>query len=471
MRYGRSYNPMERRTVALRRKVGNLAQPQSHRAAIRRDVLRLALPAMGEQLLSMMVGIVDTFLVGHLGAAPLAAVGLANQWVFMATTLFASIATGSTALIARFIGAQKPEDADQVLRQSILVGALIGVVATLLGTSLAQHAVMLLGAPADVVGLSTDYLRVVSSILFFSTLMFIGNASLRGAGDTRTPLYVMMVVNVLNVVVAWTAINGPFGLPRLGVVGSALGAATGRFAGGILVIAILLKGRAGIRLRLDHLRPDGDMIRRILRVGLPTGAEQLLFRGGQMFFARILAELGTIAYAANQVAINGWSLSFMPGFGFALAATTLVGQGLGAQDPDTAQERGYSAFRMGAGLMSLVGLTFLLFPTKIVGFFTTEPEVIAVGALPLQVVGLIQPMLAASMIFSGALRGAGDTRFPMVVTATAIWAVRLPLAYLFALVLGGGLLGAWTAMAIDMVLRGVLNFLRFRTGRWKFLQV
>jgi MATE family multidrug resistance protein len=462
---------MDQRAFALRRTLSDWTQPQSAQATIRYDVLRLALPAIGEQLLSMMVGIVDTFLVGHLGAASLAAVGLANQWIFMATTLFGAIATGSTALIARFIGARNPEDADQVLRQSMLIGALIGAFAMAMGLGLAQPAVRLLGAQEDVIGLGTDYLRVVSSILFFSTLMFIGNPSLRGAGDTRTPLYVMLVVNVLNVVVAWTAINGPFGLPKLGVVGSALGAATGRFVGGVLVIAILFRGRAGIRLRLNNLRPDGDMIRRILHVGMPTGLEQMLFRIGQMFFARILAELGMVAYAANQVAINGWSLSFMPGFGFALAATTLVGQSLGAEDPGTAQERGYTAYRIGAGVMTAMGLAFVLFPAQIVGFFTNEPEVVALGTMPLRVVGIIQPLLAASMIFSGALRGAGDTRFPMFVTGGGIWLLRLPLAYLFALVLGGGLAGAWTAMALDMALRGALNFLRFRAGRWKTLQV
>jgi MATE family multidrug resistance protein len=426
---------------------------------------------MGEQLLNMLVGIVDTFLVGHLGAAPLAAVGLANQWVMLATTLFAAIATGSTALIARFIGAERPEDADQVLRQSILVGVLIGTVSTFLGLSLARPATLLLGAPADVISPSTDYLRIVSTTMFFSTLMFIGNACLRGAGDTQTPLYVMLIVNVLNIAVAWVAINGAFGLPRMGVIGSALGAAVARLIGGILVIAILLKGRAGIRLRVRHMRPDGDMIRRILRVGLPSGAEQMLLRTGQMFFARILAELGTVAYAANQVAINAWSLSFMPGFGFALAATTMVGQRLGAEDPDAAQEQSYSAFRMGAAIMAAVGLTFLLFPAQIVGFFTSDPAVVAQGTMPLRVVGLIQPLLAASMIFAGALRGAGDTRYPMVITGGSIWLVRLPLAYLFTLVLGGGLLGAWAAMAIDMALRGVLNFLRFRAGHWKTLQV
>jgi putative MATE family efflux protein len=190
-----------------------------------------------------------------------------------------------------------------------------------------------------------------------------------------------------------------------------------------------------------------------------------------MVFARILAELGTIAYAANQVAVNGWALSFMPGFGFALAATTLVGQSLGAKDPTGAQQRGYTAYRMGAGLMGTVGLTFLLFPAQIVGFFTNDPQVIALGTMPLRMVGLIQPLLAATMIFAGGLRGAGDTRFPMIINGGAIWLIRLPLAYLFALVLGWGLPGAWTALVLDMSLRGVLNFLRFRSGRWKTIKV
>jgi MATE family multidrug resistance protein len=462
---------MDPRVAALRQRVGRLIEPQANQAAIRRDVLRLALPAMGEQMLSMMVGIVDTFLVGHLGAAPLAAVGLANQWVFLATTLFGAIATGSTALIARFIGAQEPKQASRVLGQSVLGGATIGVVATALGVGLATPAVVLLGAQDDVVALSASYLRLVSSIFFFSTLMFVGNAAMRGAGDTRTPLYVMLVVNALNIVVAWITINGLFGLPRLGVVGSALGATTGRLVGGVLVVAILLKGRAGIQLRLKRLEPDIDLMRRILRVGLPTGVEQLLMRTGQMVFARILAELGTVAYAANQVAINGWSLSFMPGFGFALAATTLVGQSLGAEDPEGAERRGYTAFRIGAALMTVVGMAFILFPAQIVGFFTNDSQLVTLGSLPLQMVGLVQPLLGASMIFAGGLRGAGETRYPMIITSASIWFVRLPLAFLFTLVFGWGLTGAWGALAFDMSLRGFLNYLRFRSGGWKTMKV
>jgi len=463
---------MNLRELSLRTQIANHDKPPAERATIRREVLRLALPATGEQLLGMMIGIVDTFLVGHLGAASLAAVGLANQWVFLAHTLLGALGTGSTALIARFTGAREPEMANAVLRQTILVAVAVGLSCTALGTLLARPAVRLLGAPTqEVVVLSTTYLTTVAATLAFATLLYLGNACMRGAGDTRTPLYVMLVVNIVNIVVAWTLINGLFGLPKLGVWGSALGAASGQIVGGTIVLVLLLRGRSGVQLRLAGLGPDWDMIRRILRVGMPTGLEQLFFRIGNMAYVRVLASLGVAAYAANQVAINGWSLSFMPGFGFAVAATTLVGQSLGARAPDSAERGGYVAYRMGAGLMAVIGLVMIFFPEQIMGFFTNDQEVIGLGALPLQVMGFVQPMLAASMIFAGALRGAGDTRWPMIITAGCIWLVRLPLAYLFAIVFGWGLVGAWSAMSLDMVLRGAFNFLRFRGGGWKTIQV
>ncbi len=457
--------------MTIWRQVTGRLRPGPGGGDIRGQVLRLALPATAEQMLAMMVGIVDTFLVGHLGAESLASVGLANQWIFLSGTFFGAVGTGSTALIARFIGAREPDRANQVLRQSVLLGLLIGVVALVMGLSLARPAVTLLGARGEVVGLSSTYLRIVSVALIVAPLMYLGNASLRGAGDTQTPLRIMMVVNVVNIAVAVTAINGLFGVPRMGVAGSALGAATAQVVGGVLVAAVLLRGRGQIRLQVNGLRPDWDVIRRIMRVGLPTGVENLLFRIGNMAYVTVLASLGVEAYAANQVAINAWSLSFMPGFGFAVAATTLVGQSLGAKEPERAEQCGYASFRMGAALMAVIGLTFVLFPGQIMGFFTNDAEVIMHGTMPLRVMGLAQPFLAAAMIFAGALRGAGDTRFPMVITAGAIWLIRLPLAYVLGVMLGWGLMGAWTAMSLDMIVRGAFNFLRFRGGRWKSIAV
>lgn len=436
-----------------------------------RYVLRLAVPSAGEQLLSMMVGIVDTFLVGHLGATSLAAVGLSFQWVMMAMVLFGAVGTGGTALIARMTGAQDWQGANRVVRQALLVAFVTGLVAMILLEILAEPALRLMGAEGEALTLGITYLRIVSSVYMFSAMMFIGNACMRGAGDTKTPLMVMAVVNVLNIVIAWTLINGAFGLPRMGVAGSAIGAMVGRLVGGLLVIALLLRGRSGLMLRLRGFRIDFGLIRRILNVGLPTGLEQLLFRFGMMSFVRVVSALGMTAYAAHQVALNGESLSFMPGFGFAVAATTLVGQGLGARDEKRAERDAYTAFYIAAGLMSLMGVCFFLFARPIIGFFTSDPEVIALGVPPLRLIGIIQPFLAATMVFAGSLRGAGETRTPMLINGISIWILRVPLALLFTRVFSWGLTGAWIAMAIDLTLRGTLLFARFRSGKWKTITV
>lgn len=433
--------------------------------------MQLALPSAGEQTLSMMVGIVDTFLVGHLGAASLTAVGLANQWIMLCMILFSAVGTGATALVARMVGGGDIKNANRVVQQALLVAVLVGVLLTVFVEVFAGQAMLLIGAQGETVELGAIYLRIAGSVFLPSTIMFIGNACLRGAGDTRTPLFVMGVVNMLNIAVAWTLINGALGLPRMGVAGSAVGALAGRLAGGVIVLGLLLKGRSRLSLRSQPFHVDTALIQRILRVGVPTGLEQLTIRSGMMVYARIVSSLGIVAYAAHQIAVNAESLSYMPGFGFAVAATTLIGQGLGARDPERAEKDGMIAFYLGAALMTLMGICFILFPRSFVSFFTNEEAVIAAGVRPLQLVGFAQPFLASSMIMSGALRGAGETRSPMLINGISVWIVRLPLALLFTQVFSLGLLGAWIAMVIDLAVRGTLMFARFRMGRWKTVEV
>ena len=458
-----------------KRRVYKMREARRNRASdervLRKEVLRLALPATGEQLLSMMVSIVDTMLVGHLGASALAAVSLATQWTFMAITLFTAVSTGATALVARSVGAGDWDTANRTVRQSVLVGLIIGLAATALALQFAEPAVALMGAEPEALVQGVTYMRIASSIFVFSALMFVGNACLRGVGDTRTTMMVMAIVNVLNIAVAWTAINGPFGLPRLGVAGSALGAAVGRAAGGLLVLGILLKGRSGLKLDWRSWRPDFGLVKRVLRVGLPTGAERVAMRFGMMVFMRAIAGLGTVAVAAHAVALRAESFSFMPGFGFAVAGTTLVGQGLGAHDPKRAERSGYLTYQMAAALMAVMGLVFVLFPQPLIRLFTDDLMVVQMAVTPLRIVGFIQPLLAAAMVFPGSLRGAGDTRFPMYVTSASIWSIRVPAAILLGLGLGMGLTGAWLGMATDLSVRGIVFFLRFRSGRWKLMKV
>jgi MATE family multidrug resistance protein len=439
--------------------------------AYRAEVLKLALPATGERVLGMMVSIVDTILVGHLGTEELAAVSLTTQWVFMAETFFTAVSTGATALVARSVGARDWGTANRALRQSMLVGLAIGFVSTLLALVFVKPAVMVMGATEETLAQGIVYLRITAWVFALQSVMFVGNACLRGAGDTRTAMIVMSVVNVINVVVGWTAINGPFGLPKLGVAGSALGASVGRVVGGVLVVGVLLRGRAGLKLGLGKLHLDLKMVRRVLQVGLPTGIERVVMRLGMMTFMRAISNMSVAAIAAHAVALRAESLSFMPGFGFAVAGTTLVGQGLGAGDPKRAEQNGYTTYWLAAALMMTMGVVFILMPRPLISLFTADTEVIDLAVAPLRIVGFVQPLLAASMVFPGNLRGAGDTRFPMWVTSASVWAIRVPGAFVLGSLLGLGLTGAWLGMAIDLSARGTLFYLRFRSGRWKLAKV
>ena len=432
-------------------------------------VLRLAVPSAGEALLGMLVGLVNTYLVGPLGAASLTAVGLAWQWAMAAMVLFTAVGTGATALVARMVGAGDWRGANRVVMQSLGLAALTGVVASVILIVLAEPAVALMGAEGEALEQGVVYLRVVSSVFVVSAVMFIGNACMRGAGDTRTPLMVMAVVNIINVAVAWVLVEGVGPFPALGVLGAGLGSAVGRCAGGLLVVGLLMRGCSGLRLQWHG--PDLQVIWRIMRVGLPASLDQLIFRLGMLAYVRVVSALGTVAFAAHQIALNGESISFMPGWGFAMAATTLVGQGLGARDAERAERDALLAFLVAAGFMSVMGVAFMLWAPQIIGLFTEEADVVAMGSTPLRLIGVVQPFLAAMMVFAGGLRGAGDTLTPMLVNGTAVWLLRVPLSLVVTRWLGWGLTGVWVVMALDLTVRGTVLFVQFRGGRWKTKEV
>ena len=434
-----------------------------------RRVLRLAVPSAGEMLLGMLVGLVNTYLVGHLGAASLTAVGLGVQWSMAAMVLFTAVGTGATALTARMIGARDMAGANRVVGQALAIAFACGLLSSTLLVGFAEPAMVLMGARGEALAQGVLYLRIVSAVFPISSLMFIGNACMRGAGDARTPLLVMAAVNVVNVAIAWGLVEGIGPLPALGVRGAAWGSAAGRVVGGLLVVGLLIKGRGGLQLRWRG--PDREIIWRILRVGLPASLDQLIFRFGMLVWVRIVASLGTVAYAAHQVALNAESISFMPGWGFAMAATTLVGQGLGASDHERAERDAMLCFGIAAIFMSVMGVVFFVSAPQIMGLFTDEVEIIALGSMPLRLIGVVQPLLAAMMVFAGGLRGAGDTLTPMLVNGASVWLLRVPLSLLAIHWFDWGLTGVWLVMALDLTLRGIVLLWQFRCGRWKTVEV
>jgi len=450
-------------------------------------MLRLAMPVLIEQVLLMLVWFSDRVLTGHyLGTAHLAAITLVTYVLWLFTGLFATVAIAATAMVARFVGAGDGRSARQVTGQAFVLGAAIAVVATGLGFWAGPWFVRFLQLEGLSAVLADRYLAVVVPVLPLVMIQAVGIACLRGAGDMVSGLVVMAVVNAVNVAVSWLLVLGPGPVPRLGWSGIALGTMAGFVVGGLLVLALMVRGRAGLLLRWRLLVPDFRLIGRLLRIGIPGGADMLVVIGCQLWFLSVINRMGDLSAAAHGVAICAESLAFLPGAAFQAAAATLAGQFLGAGDDRRAGRSVLMACVAGGGLMVVAGLLFLGLAPELVRLFV-GPHQAAVAALAtplLRIVSVGIPALAVTMILSGGLRGAGDTRWPMAASLTGLLGVRLPLAYwlgfdAFQLPwvevplagMGFGVIGAWYAMVLDLWLRAAILAARFWHGGWKRVAV
>ncbi len=429
-----------------------------------RTVLRLAVPIVGSNLLQRGVGIVDALLVGRLGATELAAVGLAQLFVFFFMSLVMGVGVGSTVAVAFHTGARETVRREQTVRTSLSVGAVLAVGIGVTGLVLTRPLASLLGAPERVADLAVSYLTLVWIFFLFKTLLTLGSSIFQGAGDTKTPLVVVGGVNMIHVALALPLIFGWGALPSLGVVGAAVASVISEGVGAVALLA--LAARRGL------LVPHGGWVHReeggrILRISLPVVGERILTSTMQMVYARIVLSFGVAAYAAHQVGLNIEALSYLPGLGFGQAATTLVGQRLGARDREGARRSGYRASAIGVVTMSLMGVTFFFFPRAWTLLFTSDPTVLAYGGTLLPIMGLLQPILALAMGISGALRGAGETRLVMYTAIVGGWCVRIPVAYVGGVLLGGGLVVVWITMILDWLTRGLWALHRFRSSAWE----
>lgn len=442
------------------------------RPALRKQILTLAFPVLIEQTLITLVSMADMIMVGRLGPWAITSVGLSNQPTFVAMSVFMALNVGATALVARFVGAGEKKEASRVACQALMIATIMGIVLGLIGYAYAREILLFMGAEDDVIGPGTDYFRMICMGLPAAAVMISLTAALRGTGDTTTPMTVNILANLVNVVGNYLLIYGHFGFPRLEVKGAALATTLSRFVACTYMLYHIAKGDKNIQIsRGDSFRFDLKIIKRILNVGIPAALEQAVMRSGQMTFARIVSSFGTITYAAHQIAINIEGFSFTPGTAFQIAATTLVGQSLGAKDPDKAERVGWETAKIGA----LTGVaTFLIYwfsGKYFAHLYTDDLTVIGLASGALKIIALVQPFMLTNFILSGGLRGAGDTKWTLYITMAGFWGLRVGAAYLFAIKMSMGLYGAWIGMALDMVGRCTLTFLRFRAGGWKHIRV
>ncbi len=431
-------------------------------AALRRRVLGLAWPVIGENLLETLLGIVDTALVAGLGTAAIAGVGSGLQIMFFLLAALSALSVGSSILVAQAIGARASERASRIARQSLVWSVLLSVPLALVGLGLAHPLIGLFGMAPEVTRIGAGYFQVTMGTVVVLVALIIGGGVLRGAGDTRTPMLVTAVANVLNAALAYGLIYGRWGLPALGAVGSAWATFFARAVALALLLHALWKGRSGITIAgREGWRPDWSVAREVLKLGVPASVEQLLMASAFLVLTVLVARLGMNTFAALRISLSALSLSFLPGIGFGMAATALVGQSIGAK-----------RLRLGAGAaqvattwaviwMSTMAALIFVFARPIMHLFTSRLDVVRIGAEGLRMVALTQPFWAVGMVQSGALRGTGDTRYPLLIGTVGMWTTVL-LVWLGLRFLGGGLITVWGAFLITSPVTAGVSWLRFR---------
>ncbi len=448
---------------------------RGHRAADR-QVLRLAWPCILENLTVIMISFVDAAMIGVLGPAATAAVGVNASPSWLLGGLVQSLGVGGTALVARLVGAGDDREAGRVsalvLRMALLLSAFL-------------TALMLFGAPAVPVIMNADA-SIVEEAVAYMRLLALGfiphytgiaaGALIRGAGDTKTPMAAGLLSNGLNVILNFFLIYEPrtvnlagAALPLwgagMGVRGAAAASALATGASGAFLLLSLLRKSSVIHVQW-RAAWDGQVVRRVLRVAYPAALERAAINLGQILFARMVSSVGVAAFAAHNQSIQVESLGYMPAFGFSAAATTLVGQGLGAGRPEDARERGGRAILLCLLLLTVIGAFLFIAAPFLISLLTPDAEVRAIGAMLIRICAFEQPFNALSIVAAGALRGAGDTKVPFYYALVSMWGVRIALAWVLGTLLGFGVAGFWWAMVADLGVRGALLTLRFHRGDW-----
>ena len=444
-----------------------------------KNILLLAWPLFLDQILSTFVSFVDTAMVGSLGVNATAAVSISNSFVFLLNGVVMALGVGLTAYVARSVGAKDYEAAKSYIRHSILLLAWVGLPIVLVTCALHRRIPLWMGAEPQILEDASRYLLITSSFRIFIMAIMVLGSVLRGRGDTRTPLVINIFVNIFNVAGNYLLIYAPHTVSigrraiavwgaGLGVTGAALSTGLSWFLGGTALLCVLFFKKDPSRISFrDSFRPDFPLLRRVVTLSVPAMLERFTMSLSGIFITKFgIASLGTLVVAANSVYSTAESISFMPAFAFATAVTTLVGQSLGAGKPELAVRYTRDTNLLGAAVMVFAGVMLFVFAEPLVRIITPDPQAVALAKKCLRIVAFIQPVQTVAWIYAGALRGAGDTKWPFIITAASNWGIRTVGAILCIRAFGLGLPEAVVCMCADNLVRMVLMGLKFRQGRW-----
>ncbi len=442
------------------------------RNEIRRTILIFSGPIIAELMLMSMIAMVNLSMVGHLGAYALSSVGLTNQPVIICLAIFQSFNVGATALISRFIGAKKDREVKAVVIQTMLISVLLGGILGLISFMFARPIVIFLGAQSDTLKSATMYMKYMAVGMLFQSIPTAVTSILRGAGESKIPMRYNIISNVINGVVGYILIYGFWFIPSLGLQGAAIATTIAKLATCLMSLHALFHINLPVALSLkDNFRLDFKVINRIMNIGISAAGEQLAFRVGFLLYAKIVADLGTVSFAAHQVCLNITQFVSNVINGLSVAASSFTGRNLGAKKPELAEEYCRQINRIGLVFSVTVGSLFFLIGRPIARIYTSDPAVISLVVMVLKIAVFITIPQNFLAITAGCLRGAGDTRWPLISALIGMIVARVSLAALFVIVFHWGLGGAWFAAVLDQSIRSVLIYYRFKTGKWKEIAV
>ena len=439
------------------------------------NLLKIAYPSVMEMVLMSLVGMMDTLMVSVLGEEAIAAIGLTGQPRMLMLSIFFALNIGVTAIVARRKGEERREEANHTLRNAIVLITGLSVV-IMGGAILASRPLMALaGAQADTIDDADTYFRILALGIPINALTMCISAAQRGIGNTRITLYVNVVSNAVNIVLNYLLIGGNFGFPRLGVAGAAIASVIGFGVGFVLCIYAVTSKKSAhgfLHIKLhDNWQLKKEIIAPVAKVGSNAVFEQAALRIGFFLYARIVADLGTQAFAAHQICMQFLNITFNFGDGLGVAGTSLVGQMLGQKRPDLSMVYGKAAQRI-ALAVSLTLLSFIIgLRYPLVQMFTDDQQVISLGVGVMIMVAVFQPFQTSSVVISGCLRGAGDTRFVAKVMMICVTLIRPAVSALAIYVFHLGLLGAWTASLLDMGIRLASVYIRFSGSKWAAIKL
>ncbi len=434
-----------------------------------RDILQIATPAIAGLSSQMVVSVVNTAMVGRLEntEVQLAAMGLGFLGSWAIASLFSSLSTGTHVLVARRHGEGNPVGVGDVLNNSLVVCALLGIVFGFVGYVFSYEIINFFSADEAVARAGAEYMKYQFIGLPFFLLIVSYRGFFFGIGHTKIFMFSAIIVNVFNIFFNYLLIFGSWGFPRLELAGAGIGYSLSMALGWLFFFFVTFLPDYRKKYQYyTHFRISRETIAQIVNISVPVSLQNILILLGFLSFVAITGVIGTVEQAATNVVTSAIFISLMPSFGFGIAAQTLVGQSLGRGDVKMAHAYGFETAKLGTIFTCVVGLVFVLVPDLVLQVITTNADVIEVARPILRIAGIAQIFYSSGIIFANALQAGGATVYVMWVEILTHWIIFLPLTYLFGIVLGWGVTGSWLALPVYIIAYSAMNFSKFRSTSW-----